>query len=126
MLEAVPGWSMTVDRGPDWLFIRLHADEEDGCSEVCGLAESLWKLLEQQFAHRMVLEMDEVPSLRSSLVGELVRLHKRITTDGGLLRLSGLSDGNQEVLKHCRLEACFPQYLTRTDAVKGQRPNKPR
>ena len=125
MLEAVPGWSMTVDRGPDWLFIRLH-DEGDGYGEVSGLAELLWNTLEQQFAHRMVIEMNEVMSLRSSMVGELVRLHKRITNSGGLLRLAGLSDDNQEVLRHCRLEGCFPQYETRTDAVKGQRPNKPR
>ena len=125
MLEAIPGWSVTLDRGPDWLFIRLHA-EDGGFEDVNGLAEGLWELLQQQFAHRLVLEMDELHSLRSSLIGELVRLHKRISSSGGLLRLSGLSDDNQEVLRHCRLEGCFPQYRTRTDAVKGVRPQKPR
>jgi anti-anti-sigma factor len=125
MLEALPGWSVTVDHGPDWLFVRLHT-EQDACGDVSGLAETLWRMLETQLAHRMVLEMDEVSSLRSSMVGELVRLHKRITSNGGLMRLSGLSDSNQDVLKHCRLDGCFPQYLSRTDAVKGQRPNKPR
>ena len=125
MLEALPGWSMTLDRGPDWLFVRLHSDQE-GCGEASGLAEKLWQMLETQLVHRMVIEMDEVPALRSSMVGELVRLHKRITRNGGMLRLAGLSDSNQQVLKLCRLEGCFPQYQSRTDAVKGVRPNKPR
>jgi anti-anti-sigma regulatory factor len=125
MLEAVPGWSMTVDRGPDWLFVRLHSEQEGG-DDVRGLADSLWRMLETQLARRMVLEMDDVPPLRSSLVGELVHLHKRITRSGGLLRLAGLSDSNQEVLRDCCLDSCFPQYESRTDAVKGQGPNKPR
>ncbi len=109
MLEAKPGWSIDVDRGPDWLFVRLHADRGD-CGEVSGLAETLWEILQRHFSHRLVVEMEEVRWLRSSLVGELVRLHKRIASHGGLLRLSGLSDQNQEVLRHCRLAGCFPQY----------------
>jgi hypothetical protein len=59
-------------------------------------------------------------------VGQLVLLHKRLATHDGVLRLSGVSDGNQNVLRVCRLESRFPQYHTRADAVHGFKPMQPR
>ena len=74
----------------------------------------------------MVLELDEVDCLHSYLVGQLVLLHKRLSTHDGMLRLAGVSDHNQNVLRACRLESRFPQYANRTDAVHGHRPPQPR
>jgi anti-anti-sigma factor len=125
MVETIPGWSLEVSRGPDWLFVRLRT-EQATAGDVSGLSESLWDLMQRQFIHRLVLELEDLPQIRSALIGELVRLQKRICTHGGLLRLAGLSNRNQEVLRSCRLDACFPQYHTREDAVMGQRARKPR
>ena len=124
MLEVAPGWSVDVSRGPDWLFVRLHEDRAHEM-DTTGLADSLWNLLQQQFAHRLVLELDDVSTLPSSLLSELVRLYRRIHAQGGLMRLCGLSDEHLELLRLTRLQRCFPHYDSLTEAVMGT-PPKPR
>lgn len=120
VLDAIPGWTMDLDRGPDWLFVRLRPPRHGDTHEV-AMAEALWEMMDQSFTHRLVLEMDDVWLLRSWMIGELVKLHKRVATSGGLLRLCGLNDDNQEVLRLCRLDDRFPQYGCRSDAVRGLR-----
>lgn len=125
LLELAPGWTMDLERGPDWLYVRLRPPLEAVSSEI-DLAETVWEKLEQSFTYRLVLELDELPMMRSWIVSELVKLQKRIVAHGGMLRLCGLSDANHEVLRLCRLQDCFPQYHSRNDAVMGHRPTQPR
>lgn len=125
LLELAPEWTMDIDRGPDWLFIRLRPPVSGDLGEI-SLAEAIWDKLEQAFCYRVVLELEEVKILPSWMVGELVRLHKRVTTQGGMMRLAGLSQTNQDVLRICRLHDRFPAYRNRTDAVMGHRPPNPR
>jgi anti-anti-sigma factor len=89
-------------------------------------AEAIWEMLETQFTRRVVLEVDELRALPSWLVGQLVKLHKRVHSSGGMLRLCGLSDTNQAVLQTSRLDDRFPQYRDRREALMGRRPTKPR
>lgn len=117
-LQQASGWSTEVDRGPDWLFVRLHAPTMRE-ADAPALAEQIWDLMRSHFASRLVLELDELPLLRSSLIGELVLLHKRVHSQGGIMRLAGLSAANQSVLRMMRLEERFPHYLNRHDAVAG-------
>ena len=124
LLEVAPQWSIEIDRGPDWLFMRLKPPHE-AYGEV-ELAEEIWERLTQSFCHRVVLEMHDVAFLRSWLVGQLVKLHKRLHSQGGMMRVCGLSSANQEVLRACRLDAMFPAYRNRHDAVMGHRPPQPR
>ena len=120
MSEVASGWVADVDRDRDWLFVRVRvADSQNG--NLHGFAESIWSLLQQHFMNRLVLELDELRTLPSALIGELVRLYKRIQGSGGLMRLCGLNESNQDVLRMTRLDQCFPHYLTRADAVKGVR-----
>ena len=121
LLELAPAWSMELDRGPDWLFIKLQPPRSGDMAEI-RLAEMVWQQLEQCFCHRVVIELDEVGYLRSWMIGELVRLHKRVTTQGGMLRLSGVSPEAETVLRICRLGDRFPAYRSRTEAVMGHRP----
>jgi anti-anti-sigma regulatory factor len=125
MLELAPGWGMEVERGPDWLFVRLKCTPGE-MSNVPPLADHVWRLMEQHFTRRLVMELDEIYLLHSSLVGQLVLLHKRLSTQGGVMRLCGLSSGNQLVLRTCRLDGRFPAYHDRADAVRGFRPAQPR
>src|SRR6187399_93345 len=118
VLELAQEWAIDIDRGPDWLFIRLRPPHEGGGDEI-PLAEMIWEKLEQSFCHRVVLELDEVQFLRSWMVGQLVRLHKRVSTHEGMLRICGLSQQNFDVLRICRLADRFPNYRNRTDAVMG-------
>jgi anti-anti-sigma regulatory factor len=117
-LELASGWQTEVDRGPDWLFVRLRPPANRDMDSF-PLAEQIWDLMRQHFATRVVLELDELPLLRSALIGQIVLLHKRVHSQGGIIRLSGVSDANQSVLRMMRLEDRFPQYRTRNEAVAG-------
>ncbi|HTQ39355.1 MAG TPA: STAS domain-containing protein [Pirellulales bacterium] len=124
--QAVAGWHFDVDRGPDWMFVRLRPAHDGGAEEL-ALAARIWSILEQSFTYRLVLELDHIELLQSCLIAQLVMLSKRIHSHGGMLRLCGLSPGNQQVLHVCRLEGCLPNYDNRGDAVMGtQRPLQPR
>ena len=76
MLAATAGCELDVERGPDWLLVRItsvDADPADGLS----LADRLWEVMERHFVYRMVLEMDQIPVLNSYLIGQLVALRRR-------------------------------------------------
>ncbi len=120
LLELAPQWAIDIDRGPDWLFIKL-VPPRDGDNGEVPLAQMIWQQLEQCFCYRVVLELDDIGYLRSWMIGELVRLHKRVSTHGGMLRLSGVSHEAETVLRICRLADRFPAYRNRTDAVMGYR-----
>lgn len=120
-------WRFHLDRGPNWLFVRLLPDaDEKGCDEA-HLASRLGDLLDQHFTNRLVLELDGVELLSSLFLGQLVRLKKRIDTGGGVMRVCGLSPSNQDVLRLSRLDNRIPLFANRRDAVHGHRPpHKPR
>lgn len=124
MLAIAPGCEFDVQRGPDWLIVRIKSfdpAEPDSPS----LMERIWSLLEQHFTYRVVLELDEVPLLNSALVEQLFLLYRRIQEHDGLLRLCGLSPYNRRVLHACRLDERLPPYHDRQEAVMG-RPRQPR
>jgi anti-anti-sigma factor len=121
------GWQMDVDRGPDWMFVRLHPGDSSRGIDDFSLAEKVWSVLEQCFTYRLVLELDRVPMLQSGLIAQMVLLSKRVHSHSGTLRLCGLSPENQKVLQLCRLEGCLPSYDNRSEAVMGEhRPAQPR
>jgi anti-anti-sigma factor len=123
--QTATGWRMEVDRGPAWMFVKLHPVEEDIFDER-SLAEQIWGLLEQSFTYRLVLELEDIALLQSYLLAQLVLLAKRINSHGGMLRLSGLSPVNREVIHVCRLDDCLPACEDRGEAVMGRRAVRPR
>lgn len=122
--QSCRNWTFDVERGPDWLFLKVHAPE-NGDAEGIPLAAEIWELMQREFARRVVLELDSLNILRSCVIGQLVQLHKRVYNNGGMMRLVGLSDDNYNVLVACRLHERFPHFRTREEAVMGMRP-KPR
>ena len=125
MIHIAQGWDLDVERGPDWLFVRPHMATDDA-SDTPPLAEQVWALLEQNFSHRLVLELDRLEFLPSYMIGQLVWLYKRIHTHGGMMRICGLSPANRDVLRLSRLQEHFPFYADREQAVMGHRPPQPR
>jgi anti-anti-sigma factor len=127
MAQAVlaNGWNFEVERGPDWLFVRPR--RQGSALDALPFAEQVWSLLEQQFTHRLVLEMGDVDRLDSHLVGQLIWLYKRIHTHDGIMRICELSAANEDVLHACRLDNHFPCYQNRENAVMGcALPRQPR
>jgi anti-anti-sigma factor len=124
--QLATGWHLELtERGPDWLFIRLHVDG-DSYFAAPHIADQVWSILRQHFVYRVVLEMDEVAFLSSHVIGQLVMLQKRVLQQGGALRICGLSPSCQEVLRICRLITVLPAYASRADAVLGRGLVKPR
>ena len=91
------------------------------------LAERVWRVLQQHFTYRLVLELNEVRLLTSRLIAQLVQLHRKIEEHGGVLRVCGLSAQNREVLHTCRLDDRLTPYEDRQAAVMGYPyPRQPR
>jgi anti-anti-sigma factor len=119
-------WDFEVERGPGWLFVRPRRSDSSH-ADPRSFAEHVWELLQQHFTHRLVLELSGVDLLDSHLVTQLLWLAKRIAAQGGVIRLSELSAENEEVLRACGLEAQFPLYRNRADAVMCcSQPRQPR
>lgn len=119
--QVASGWIDRIERGPDWLFVHLRLPDRTECA-ACQVAERVWTAMQYHMQRRVVLELDELPVLRSELIRELVLLNRRIQSNGGLLRLAGVSDDNQHVLELCRLGERFPRYRDRHDAVMATNP----
>lgn len=137
MIGLSQGWSLQVDRGPDWLFVRPGlVAEGDGsceggfaaedCADDASLADGIWSVIEQHFIYRVVVECDQLGRLTSDMISQLLTLNRRIRGHGGTLRLCGLSDDNQELLRQCRIDRFFPRFSDRSQAVLGNRPLQPR
>lgn len=131
MVQAAAGLLRDVERGPDWLLVKL-AGPADGAADWSSVADSLSSLSNQHFTYRLVLDCDEIGLLDSALMGQLLLLERRMRQQGGLLRLCGLSEASQQALHQCRLDGRLPHFATRTQAILGHRerhaavPNKPR
>ena len=126
MIETISGWELDVDRGPNWLFVKVRGSKEASW-DASGLADRVWALLQEHLADRLILELDEIGFVSSNFVGQLVLLHKRIALHGGLMRLCGLSSQSREVLHCCCLDKHFSCYQNREEAVMGScRPRQPR
>ncbi len=125
MLTMSPEWGLEVQRGPDWLLIRLNRGEDNDSRqgdsrqdrETPPLAERIWALLEQHFTYRLVLDLDELDLLNSLLIGQLIELHRQVRDHDGVIRLCGLSDHNTQVLHTCHLLDRFRPYESRRAAV---------
>ena len=113
MLAIAPGWELEVSRGPDWLWIKVERPEAL-CDDTPPLAEEIWTQLERHFVYRLVLELDEVESLDSYLLGQLLMLGKRVSEHGGMLRLSGVNAFNREISPKPRPRRAIP-HLRQSD-----------
>lgn len=125
MFALSSGWMIDVERGPDWLFVQID-NPPDGDADPSTLADSIWSVIKQHFVYRVVLECDRLPPLSSALIAQVIGLHRRLQKQGGMLRLSALSDQNQQALRSCRLDVLFPQFRSRSHAVLAHRPLQPR
>ena len=117
-VHIVDGLELNVDRGPNWLFVKLRAKNKP-LAEVPQIAEKLWSISSRHFIYRLVLELEELDELRSGLMGQLVLLQERLGQCGGALRICGLSPECEETLHNCHLDTALPNHATRTEAVMG-------
>jgi hypothetical protein len=120
---SVAHWNMRVERGPDWLFVRLESDPAGVGGSLC---DTIWDMLRSNRSNRVVVELDSVKSLDEPLIGEISKLGSRVQKAGGLIRVSGLSAENLSKLHACRSAAHVPHFPSRTEAVVAGWPGHPR
>jgi anti-anti-sigma factor len=117
-IHNVDGLELNVDRGPNWLFVKLRSGQTRR-AEVPHIAEKLWSISSRHFIYRLVLELEDLEELPSGMMGQLVMLQERLAQCGGALRICGLSPECEEMLHSCRLDSALPNHPSREAAVMG-------
>ena len=117
-VHVVDGLELDVDRGPNWLFVKLRSPDGP-LVEVPQLADKLWSIATRHFIYRLVLELEELESLPCGLMGQLVQLQERLGQCGGALRICGLSPECEETLHDFQMDLALPNHQTRAEAVMG-------
>lgn len=117
-IHNVDGLELNVDRGPNWLFVKLRSRGTTP-NAVSQLAEKLWSIASRHFIYRLVLELDDLDEMPSGLMGQLVLLQERLARCSGALRICGLSQECEETLQNCHLHVSLPNHSSREEAVMG-------
>jgi anti-anti-sigma regulatory factor len=126
MAEIARGWELSVERGPNWLFVKVLGQPDSRTGNE-PLAEQLFRLMEEHFSFRLVLELDEVETLDNLLIRQLALLDDLARSRGGFVRLCGLSPRNWQIVVRNGLGDVFPAYRDREEAVfASHHPRKPR
>ena len=95
MLATAAGYEFDVERGPDWLLIRIQAGKPVLSSpRPRSKSRNWWR---KHFVYRAVLDLHGVPELTSDLIGELVELDRYILGHDGVLRVCGFRRGWSDV-----------------------------
>lgn len=109
--------SIEVERGPDWLFVRVAGGAVAGQGE---LTSSVWETIREHGASRVVLELDHVEAVDEALGGAIGELGTRVRDAGGLIRICGLNGHQLSRLRSMAAAASVPHFDTRSDAVGGR------
>ncbi len=117
-IHNVDGLEMNVDRGPNWLFVKLRSKEE-AVPAVPQIADKLWSISSRHFIYRLVLELEDLEEMPNGMMGQLVLLQERLAQCGGALRICGLSPECEEALQSCHLDSALPNHASREQAVMG-------
>ena len=116
--HAIEGFKLSVDRGPNWLFVKLRPKRRFA-QDVSQIADELWSIASRHFIYRVVLELEELDRLPAELTEQLVILQERLMHCGGSLRICGLPADCVEKLCDSQLDVALPNYATRQEAVLG-------
>lgn len=81
-----------------------------------GLREAIQRVLNDG-SQRIVINLNEVTTIDSSGVGELVSSYTRVTNRGGKLKLSSLPPKVNDILMITQLITVFDVYDTEDEAV---------
>lgn len=107
-------WGLAAERGPDWLFVRLEAAPGQPAGD---LADSIWSMIREHHASRVLLELDRVDAVDESLVGAIAEVGTRVQREGGLIRACGLSEPNLARLPAAAPLAAVPHFENRSEAI---------
>lgn len=108
-------YQLEVDRGPNWLFVTVRPATKQ--CDLADLAETLWGVVAKHFIYRLVVELEGVGELPAPVVAGLLKLRERLETNGGALRICGLSAPCIDALDHYKLPGTLYNHPSRVSAV---------
>lgn len=83
------------------------------------IGRELTKLVEDNGRRQLVLDFAAVKRMATHMLGELIKLHKRVQTAGGQLALCRLHAHLREVFEVTRLTLIFSIHASEADAVQS-------
>lgn len=106
--------SFSLERNDDVLIVTV-----DGQLVVTNRQEFKQAILDavEQGARLVVVDFTTSGYIDSSGLGALVSLSRRLRETGGDLRLVGLNEDLRSLFELTRLDALFPLYASRSDAL---------
>lgn len=109
--------SFTLERTDDVAIVTV-----DGQLVVTNRQEFKQAILDavEQGARLVVVDFTSSGYIDSSGLGALVSLSRRLRESGGDLRLVGLNEDLRTLFELTRLDALFPLYATRADALAAR------
>ncbi|WP_337170465.1 STAS domain-containing protein [Gemmatimonas aurantiaca] len=109
--------SFTLDRADDVLTVAV-----DGQLVVTNRQEFKQAILDamEQGVRLVIVDFTRTGYIDSSGLGALVSLNRRLRDVGGDLRLVGLSDELRTLFELTRLDALFPLFASRADALASR------
>jgi MFS superfamily sulfate permease-like transporter len=114
-------WGVAVERGPDWLFLRLESPPGMPANAGCErLADRIVAMILENHAHRVVLELDHVNVIDDDLIGMIADVGARVRGHGGLIRVCGLSQPNLSKLRSSSDAGSLAHFDSRLAAVGGR------
>ncbi len=116
--HAIEGFKLSIDRGPNWLFVKLRPNKHFA-ADIVHVADELYAIASRHFTYRLVLELEELRQMPVDLVDQLVILQERLLQSDGSLRICGLSADCARKLREAHLDAAIPNFATRQAALLG-------
>jgi anti-sigma B factor antagonist len=116
--SAIQGFKLNVDRGPNWLIIKLRPGKHFA-ADIVHVSDEIMAIASRHFTYRIVLELEELRQMPVDLVDQLVILQERLAQCDGSLRICGLPAACAHKLREVHLDAALPNYSTRQAAVHG-------
>ncbi len=131
MNHQIDRYDVCLERGPDWLFVKLFPTETDAPRRGGDLGHALWNVAREHGTNRLVVELNGVERVDEGLLEGLDVLLQLVARDGGLLRICGLWGANLDRYESCRLAEHLPHFSCRYEAVGAgswefARPAQPR
>ena len=84
---------------------------------ISELAKQLFQIVSDNPGLNLMLSFDRVKHFSSALLGTLIRLNKRVSAGGGILKLCQIRPSLLEVFEITKLNKVFEIYRERTEAL---------
>jgi anti-sigma B factor antagonist len=106
-MEQKTNFNMMVQYGIDASFAFIQERRILEEYQIKRFEEAITPVIERNDRGRLVLDFADVEFMSSSMLGSLVKIHKRVVERKGTLQLTGLRPDLQKVFKITHLDKVF-------------------